>query len=196
MTKKDLLSHAEGFKDYNFVQHDEVISGYRKDGTFFYYDWTNFVYFKKSDIVNAISVVYSSEAGYYVYGDYMVNMYGVVSPTETGETLVWNDDNIKEVDSADYTEEEEATEQDETTEEQNDETSENYIAWCGMIETDVITEEYETLSEAIDEVETRYTKEEQKEIGITYCRLLCNNKQWLECLEEKTVDDVYYFKKK
>ena len=81
----------------------------------------------------------------------------------------------------------------ETIEEQNNETSENYIAWCGMIETDVITEEYETLSEAIDEVETRYTKEEQKEIGVTYCRLLCNNKQWLECLEEKTVDDVYYF---
>ena len=74
-----------------------------------------------------------------------------------------------------------------------DETSENYIAWCGMIESDVITEEYETLSEVIDEVETRYTKEEQKEIGITYCRLLCNNKQWLECLEEKTVEDVYYF---
>ena len=76
---------------------------------------------------------------------------------------------------------------------QEPETSENYIAWCGMIETDVITDEFETLSEAVDEVETKYTKEEQKALGVTYCRLLCNAGQWLECLEEKTVDDVYYF---
>lgn len=76
---------------------------------------------------------------------------------------------------------------------QAEETSENNIAWCGMIENDVITDEFETLSEAIDEVETRYTKEEMKAAGITFCRLLCNAGQWLECLEEKTVDDVYYF---
>lgn len=76
---------------------------------------------------------------------------------------------------------------------QAEETSENYIAWCGMIENDVITDEFETLSEVVDEVETKYTKEEQKALGVTYCRLLCNAGQWLECLEEKTVDDVYYF---
>ena len=76
---------------------------------------------------------------------------------------------------------------------QEPEENENYIAWCGMIENDVVTEEYETMSEAIDEVETKYTKEEQKALGVTYCRLLCNAGQWLECLDEKTVDDVYYF---
>lgn len=74
-----------------------------------------------------------------------------------------------------------------------EETTETYSAWCGMIENDVISEEHETLSEAVDEVETNYTKEEQKALGVTYCRLLCNAGQWLECLEEKTVDDVYYF---
>lgn len=74
-----------------------------------------------------------------------------------------------------------------------EETTETYSAWCGMIESDVITDEFETLSEAIDEVETRYTKEEMKAAGITFCRLLCTAGQWLECLEEKTVDDVYYF---
>ena len=62
-----------------------------------------------------------------------------------------------------------------------------------MIESDVITDEFETLSEAVDEVETRYTKEEMKAAGITFCRLLCTAGQWLECLEKKTVDDVYYF---
>ena len=126
ITKKELLNIAEGLKGFTFSKHDDVISGYRKDGTFFYYDWTNFVYFKKSDIVNAVSIVYSSEAGYYVYGDYMVNMYGVVSPTETGETLIWSDDNIKEVNYADYTEEEEeeVTEQ-ETTEEETTQEAEN-----------------------------------------------------------------------
>lgn len=62
-----------------------------------------------------------------------------------------------------------------------------------MIDNDVITDEFETLSEAVDEVETRYNKEEMKAAGITFCKLLCNSGQWLECLEEKTVDDVYYF---
>lgn len=94
-------------------------------------------------------------------------------------------------------EHQEAPETEETAEEpaadQEPETSENYIAWCGMIENDVITEEHETLSEAIDEVETKYDKEEQRALGVTYCKLLCTAGQWLECLEEKTVDDVYYF---
>ena len=192
ITKKELISIAEGLKSFTFSKHDDVISGYTKDGKFFYYDSTNFWNFKKSDIVNAISVVYSSESGYYVYGNYTVNMYGVVNPTEDNETLIWTGGNIKEVESADYTESEETAEEP-AADQEPEETTEKYIAWCGMIENDVITEEYETLSEAIDEVETRYTKEEQKEIGVSYCRLLCNNKQWLECLEEKTVDDVYYF---
>ena len=90
-----------------------------------------------------------------------------------------------------YAAEEETAE--EPAADQEPETSENYIAWCGMIESDVITDEFETLSEAVDEVETRYTKEEMKAAGITFCRLLCTAGQWLECLEKKTVDDVYYF---
>lgn len=73
------------------------------------------------------------------------------------------------------------------------ESSETYQAWVAMIDTDVITDEFETLSEAVDEVETRYNKYEMKAAGITFCRLLCNGISWLECLEEKTVDDVYYF---
>lgn len=192
ITKKELLSIAEGLKSFTFSEHDDVISGYTKGGKFFYYDCTNFWNFKKSDIVNAISVVYSSESGYYVYGDYTVNMYGVVNPTEDGQTLIWTGENIKEVESADYSETEETAEEP-AADQEPEETTEKYIAWCGMIENDVITEEYETLSEAIDEVETKYTKEEQKALGVTYCRLLCTAGQWLECLDEKTVDDVYYF---
>lgn len=91
------------------------------------------------------------------------------------------------------TAEEPAAEEPAADQEPEEETTENYVAWCGMIENDVITEEYETLSEAIDEVETKYSKEEQKALGVTYCRLLCTAGQWLECLDEKTVDDVYYF---
>lgn len=115
ITKKELISIAEGLKNFTFSDHDDVISGYTKSGKFFYYNSTNFWTFKKSDIVNAISVVYSSESGYYVYGDYTVNMYGVVNPTEDGETLIWPGGNIKEVESANYTEQ--ATE-DQTTEDQ------------------------------------------------------------------------------
>ena len=89
--------------------------------------------------------------------------------------------------------EEVAAEEPAAVQEPEEETTETYSAWCGMIENDVITEENETLSEAIDEVETKYTKEEQKALGVTYCRLLCTAGQWLECLDEKTVDDVYYF---
>lgn len=111
ITKKELLSIAEGLKSFTFSEHDDVISGYTKDGKFFYYNCTNFWTFKKSDIINAISVVYSSDSGYYVYGDYTVNMYGVVNPTEDGETLIWTGGNIKEVESADYSETEETAEE-------------------------------------------------------------------------------------
>ena len=89
--------------------------------------------------------------------------------------------------------EEPAAEEPAADQEPEEETEENYVAWCGMIESDVITDEFETLSEAVDEVETKYSKEEQKALGVTYCKLLCTASQWLECLDEKTVDDVYYF---
>lgn len=90
---------------------------------------------------------------------------------------------------------EEVAEEPAAVQEPEEETTETYSAWCGMIENDVITEEHETLSEAIDEVETKYTKEEQKALGVTYCRLLCTAGQWLECLEEKKIDDIYCFDK-
>lgn len=93
--------------------------------------------------------------------------------------------------------EEETTEEPAADQEPEEEASENYIAWCGMIDNDVITDEFETLSEAVDEVESKYNKDEMKAAGIMFCKLLCNSGQWLECLEEKKVDDVFYgpFKK-
>ena len=92
---------------------------------------------------------------------------------------------------------EETAEEPAADQEPEEETTENYVAWCGMIENDVITDEFETLSEAVDEVETRYNKDEMKAAGITFCKLLCNSGQWLECLEEKQVEDVFHgpFKK-
>ena len=126
ITKKELISIAEGLKNFTFSDHDDVISGYTKSGKFFYYDSTNFWTFKKSDIINAISVVYSSESGYYVYGDYIVNMYGIVHPTEDGKTLIWTGGNIKEVESADYTENQ--TTEDQAAEDQTTEESKNYYA--------------------------------------------------------------------
>lgn len=103
-TKKELLSIADGLKNSTFCEHSDTISGYTKDGKFFYYDCTNFWDFKKSDIIDAVSVVYSHENGNDVWGAYIVNEYGVVNPTDDGQTLIWNDDNIKEVESADYRE--------------------------------------------------------------------------------------------
>lgn len=185
MTKKEIISIGQELKELcEFMSDDQTISGYTKDGRFFYYDNSNFDSFKKSDIINAVSVIYSDESGDYYFGGFDINEWGVAGPTEDGSTIIADHENIKEVDSADYSE---------TAEEPEEETTETYSAWCGMIENDVITEEYETLSEAIDEVETRYNKDEMKVAGITFCKLLCNSGQWLECLEEKTVDDVYYF---
>ena len=68
-----------------------------------------------------------------------------------------------------------------------------YYAWVAMIDTDVISDEFETLSDVVDEIETSSTKEEMQAAGITFCRLLCTENTWLECIEEKTVEDVYYF---
>lgn len=189
MTKKEIISIGQELKELcAFISDDQTISGYTKEGRFFYYDNSNFDSFKKSDIINAVSVIYSDESGDYYYGGFDINEWGVAGPTEDGSTIIADHDNIKEVENADYSETAE-----EPAADQEPEENENYIAWCGMIENDVITEEYETLSEAIDEVETRYTKEEMKAAGVTFCRLLCNENSWLECLDEKTVDDVYYF---
>lgn len=195
MTKKEIISIGQELKNLcAFISDDQTISGYTKDGKFFYYDNSNFDSFKKSDIINAISVIYSDESGDYYFGGFDINEWGVANPTEDGTIIIADHDNIREVESADYTEsEEETAEEPAADQEPEEETEENYVAWCGMIENDVITEEYETMSEAIDEVETKYSKEEQKALGITYCRLLCTAGQWLECLDEKTVDDVYYF---
>lgn len=193
MTKKEIISIGQELKELcAFISDDQTISGYTKDGRFFYYDNSNFDSFKKSDIINAVSVIYSDESGDYYFGGFDINEWGVAGPTEDGSTIIADHENIKEVESADYLETEETAEEP-AADQAEEETSENYIAWCGMIENDVITDEFETLSEAIDEVETRYTKEEMKAAGITFCKLLCNSGQWLECLDEKTVDDVYYF---
>lgn len=193
MTKKEIISIGQELKNLcAFISDDQTISGYTKNGRFFYYDNSNFDSFKKSDIINAISVIYSDESGDYYFGGFDINEWGVANPTEDGTIIIADHDNIREVESADYSETEETAEEP-AADQEPEETTEKYIAWCGMIENDVITEEYETLSEAIDEVETKYSKEEQKALGVTYCRLLCTAGQWLECLDEKTVDDVYYF---
>lgn len=191
-TKKDMLDLIDETIRNNYTCEESIFDILYKDGTEIRIDENNRKY-KKTGI---ISIVNDNGTTVEVYGNFEINDNGVVYPA--AETII--DDHLFEVTSWDYkapTEDEIndyiSYEIENDVEEQEPEENEQYIAWCGMIENDVITEEHETLSEAIDEVETRYTKEEQKEIGVSYCRLLCNNKQWLECLEEKTVDDVYYF---
>lgn len=186
MTKKELISHAEGFKNYTFCEHDEVISGYTKDGKFFYYDCTNFWNFKKSDIVNAISVVYSSESGYYVYGDYTVNMYGVVNPTEDGETLIWTGGNIKEVESADYTESEEETAE-EPAADQEPETTED-----DTHEETAVNQEVETMNETTTAATVKATT--TSILSIWYGNLEAYNNgalrgQWID-FEEMDRDEI------
>lgn len=51
-------------------------------------------------------------------------------------------------------------------------------------DNDVITEEYETPEEALDEMLAKYTVEELHEAGVTLNKLLCDGKCWLECLDE------------
>lgn len=61
-----------------------------------------------------------------------------------------------------------------------------YEAWVMMnSENDVITEEYDTPEEAINELKQRgYSVKEMHDAGFTCNRLLCDNKCWLECLDE------------
>lgn len=60
-----------------------------------------------------------------------------------------------------------------------------YTAWVMMsADNDVITDEYDTPDEAIEELKDRYTIDEMHEAGITCNKLLCDGKCWLECLEE------------
>ena len=101
-TKKELLSIAEMLKEeaaFN-LSNDDTISGYTKSGKFFYYDCTNFWDLKKSDIINAVSIVYSNESDTEVYGAYYINECGVVGPSDDGQTIISCE--LKEVDREDY----------------------------------------------------------------------------------------------
>lgn len=111
MTKKEIISIGQELKNLcAFISDDQTISGYTKDGRFFYYDNSNFDSFKKSDIINAISVIYSDESGDYYFGGFDINEWGVANPTEDGTIIIADHDNIKEVESANYTELEETAE--------------------------------------------------------------------------------------
>lgn len=112
MTKKEIISIGQELKELcEFMSDDQTISGYTKDGRFFYYDNSNFDSFKKSDIINAVSVIYSDESGDYYWGGFDINEWGVAGPTEDGSTIIADHENIKEVESADYSETEETAEE-------------------------------------------------------------------------------------
>lgn len=112
MTKKEIISIGQELKNLcAFISDDQTISGYTKDGRFFYYDNSNFDSFKKSDIINAVSVIYSDESGDYYFGGFDINEWGVANPTEDGTIIIADHDNIKEVESADYSETEETAEE-------------------------------------------------------------------------------------
>lgn len=60
-----------------------------------------------------------------------------------------------------------------------------YEAWVMInADNDVITGEYSTPEEAVSELKDRYTVDEMHAAGITCNRVLCDEKSWLECLEE------------
>ena len=112
MTKKEIISIGQELKELcEFMSDDQTISGYTKDGRFFYYDNANFDSFKKSDIINAVSVIYSDESGDYYWGGFDINEWGVANPTEDGTIIIADHDNIKEVENADYSETAEETEE-------------------------------------------------------------------------------------
>lgn len=112
MTKKEIISIGQELKELcEFISDDQTISGYTKDGKFFYYDNANFDSFKKSDIINAVSVIYSDESGDYYWGGFDINEWGVANPTEDGAIIIADHDNIKEVENADYSETAEETEE-------------------------------------------------------------------------------------
>lgn len=124
MTKKEIISIGQELKELcAFISDDQTISGYTKDGRFFYYDNSNFDSFKKSDIINAVSVIYSDESGDYYFGGFDINEWGVAGPTEDGSTIIADHENIKEVESADYSETEEEPAADQEPEEA---TTENF----------------------------------------------------------------------
>ena len=105
MSKKEIISIGQELKELcEFMSDDQTISGYTKDGRFFYYDNANFDSFKKSDIINAVSVIYSDESGDYYWGGFDINEWGVANPTEDGTIIIADHENIKEVNSADYCE--------------------------------------------------------------------------------------------
>ncbi|MBP5434296.1 hypothetical protein J6Z39_00600 [bacterium] len=111
MTKKEIISIGQELKELcEFMSHDQTISGYTKAGEFFYYDCSNFDSFKKSDIINAVSVIYSDESGDYYWGGFDINEWGVANPTEDGAIIIADHDNIKEVDHEDYREDQTAAE--------------------------------------------------------------------------------------
>jgi hypothetical protein len=117
MTKKEIISIGQELKELcEFMSDDQTISGYTKDGRFFYYDNANFDSFKKSDIINAVSVIYSDESGDYYWGGFDINEWGVANPTEDGAIIIADHDNIKEVENADYSETTEETAEEPATE--------------------------------------------------------------------------------
>lgn len=117
MTKKEIISIGQELKELcAFISDDQTISGYTKDGRFFYYDNSNFDSFKKSDIINAVSVIYSDESGDYYWGGFDINEWGVANPTEDGTIIIADHDNIKEVENADYSETTEETAEEPATE--------------------------------------------------------------------------------
>lgn len=66
-----------------------------------------------------------------------------------------------------------------------------YEAWVIMnADNDVITGEYNTPAEAVDELKDRYTLDEMHNAGFTCNKLLCDDICWLECLDEIDVLDV------
>ena len=63
--------------------------------------------------------------------------------------------------------------------------STTYEAWVMMnADHDVITYEYDTPDEAVNELLDRYTIDEMHEAGITLNKVLCDEISWLECLDE------------
>lgn len=149
-TKKELLSIAVMLKEeaaFN-LSNDDTISGYTKDGKFFYYDCTNFWDLKKSDIINAVSIVYSNESDTEVYGAYYINECGVVGPSDDGKTVISCE--LKEVDREDYREEQTAEELIEAVENLCARTADSRAEVDQMIEEteNMMKEQAEALQEA------------------------------------------------
>lgn len=60
-----------------------------------------------------------------------------------------------------------------------------YIAYVMMSDDNsVMTDEYETPEEALNEMLGKMSIDELREYGYTLNKLLCENGFWIECLEE------------